>query len=419
MTTRTRPSRRRGSYAILLALALTVLLGFGAFAIDVAYIRMAQAQAQDVADAATQAAVIMLRRTGSQDDARTVAEGVVAANLIAGQPGDLADLDFGTWDEDAGTFTEGTVAPNAVRALVTRTGDNEVGLFLARFFGVEHLPVAGRATSAARAMHVCVAFDITNSWNHSDFHNATDAALAFYDVIANNYGEQDKIGMAIFTGPFAWEYTPLTRVADDVAAGKAVRDDWEILETGNKAGKYKSSSNKHCTWATGSNKNNFKTNTSTTTKGGCFSEMPREYQDDEAGTDHTTGLEMCSRMFEAEDNPGVYRAVLMLTDGIPNGTQSTAGTLRAADGYTETRWTEYKAAVPHSTTNIKTDSVALAGDMWDEQQANIWVVSFVQYDSFMESMVQGDGYFTLTSDSSALVDIFEGVANSLPLAIVE
>ncbi len=414
--------RRRGNYAILLALALTALLGFGAFAIDVAYIRMAQAQAQDVADAATQAAVIMLRRTGDTTEAETAAEGVVAANHIAGQPGDLASLKFGVWDEDTSTFTETAVAPNAVRGVVTRTDDNEVALFLARLFGINTLPVAGRATSAARTMHICVAFDITNSWSHSNFHNARSAAVAFYDVIANNYGEQDKIGMNVFTGPFAWEFTPLTAMSDDVAAGGAIRAQWAAMETASKSGKIKASdTTNHCTIVTSSSASGYNkfTASSTTAVGGCFPDMPREYQTDEAGTDHTTGLEMCRRMLDEEANPGVYKAVVMLTDGIPNGTSSSAGTRRAAGGYTETRWTEYKAAVPHSTANIMTDSVALASDMYEDDHVNIWVVSFVKYDAFMEDMVQGDGYFTLTSDSTALVDIFEGIANSLPLAIVE
>ncbi len=37
----------------------------------------------------------------------------------------------------------------------------------------------------------------------------------------------------------------------------------------------------------------------------------------------------------------------------------------------------------------------------------------------MESMTQGDGYYVNTSDSAALVDIFEDIAESLPLALVE
>lgn len=47
---------------MLLALCLTVILGFGVLAVDALYIRMCQTQAQDVADAAAQAAAFTLGR---------------------------------------------------------------------------------------------------------------------------------------------------------------------------------------------------------------------------------------------------------------------------------------------------------------------------------------------------------------------
>jgi hypothetical protein len=37
----------------------------------------------------------------------------------------------------------------------------------------------------------------------------------------------------------------------------------------------------------------------------------------------------------------------------------------------------------------------------------------------MNSVDQGDGYFIQTSSSSALIDIFDDIAQSLPVAIVE
>jgi hypothetical protein len=37
----------------------------------------------------------------------------------------------------------------------------------------------------------------------------------------------------------------------------------------------------------------------------------------------------------------------------------------------------------------------------------------------MEDMAQGDGYYTLTNSSTALVGIFTEIANSLPLAVVQ
>lgn len=37
----------------------------------------------------------------------------------------------------------------------------------------------------------------------------------------------------------------------------------------------------------------------------------------------------------------------------------------------------------------------------------------------MPAMVNGDGYYELTTSASALVPIFEDIANSMPLAIVQ
>ena len=43
----------------------------------------------------------------------------------------------------------------------------------------------------------------------------------------------------------------------------------------------------------------------------------------------------------------------------------------------------------------------------------------MQNDPFMETMPKGIGYYTNTSNSAALVTIFEDIANSLPMAIVQ
>ena len=67
------PSRlhaRRGSYAILVALLLIVLLGFAALAIDLSYLRLARMQAQNAADAGAHAALMELRKTRDEEVAR-------------------------------------------------------------------------------------------------------------------------------------------------------------------------------------------------------------------------------------------------------------------------------------------------------------------------------------------------------------
>ena len=259
--------------------------------------------------------------------------------------------------------------------------------------------------------------DITGSWHeqwHSsqvDFNYARTAAVNFLDQLTTSYGQTDKVGMVVFTGRYAWEFTPFRLLADE-AGDHVARNAWSAMSVASKAGT-RQAYPRICALNGAPNQNNF-----LAPRGGCYANMPREYTD-EPGTDHTTGLEMARRMFDEEDRAAYYRAMVVLTDGWPNGLYAGNGDLRAASGYRETRWREYKGPVPHSTSAIKTDSVAVTQDLWDGMRVNTWVVSFVQDDPFMPAMVHGDGYYVHTNDAAALVPIFSQIAKSLPLAIVE
>ena len=128
--------KRRGNYVMLLLVALLTLLGFGALAIDTGYMMLARAQAQDIADAASQAALIVLRSSGDPIDARKAALQVVAANEIVGREPDLISLEFGGWDDTEAipAFVPGVVTPNAVRVAVGRQGENAISFLLARLW---------------------------------------------------------------------------------------------------------------------------------------------------------------------------------------------------------------------------------------------------------------------------------------------
>ena len=407
---RSRPSRR-GNVIIMSALVLFVLLGLGSLAIDVSYMRLAQAQAQDVADASSVAALWALRQTGDGLEATAAAQAVLDRNQVAGKTPQLAQIELGDWDSDGGGLVADGDTPNAVRVTIDRSGGNAVGLFLGRIFGHHSVDVAASATAAARNLHIVLVVDITNSWSRPNYYNARDAAVAFFDVVAGTHGPYDKIGMSVFTGRYGWEFTPLT-LLEDAGAAANVRAQWVEMETASKAGTPANNS-KGCNVYRGSSTNNF-----SSPAGGCFPDMPREYRD-EPGTDHTTGLAMARQMLQDETDETAYRAVVVLTDGYPNGIGSRHGQTRDGEGYTEARWREYRGPVPHSTNQVKSTSVSMAADMWDTDEVHTWVVSFVADDVFMENMANGDGYYVNTRNSAALVDIFETIATSLPLALVE
>ncbi len=151
--------------------------------------------------------------------------------------------------------------------------------------------------------------------------------------------------------------------------------------------------------------------------GGCYPNMPREYRD-EPGTDHTTGMAMAWQMFDERTDPGAFRVQVVLTDGLPNGLGNPGGT-RGSQGYTEDRWREYAGPMPHSSSAIHNDSIAMTQAMWDESRIHTYVVSFVADHWFMDQMPQGQGYYVRTTSATALAPIFEEIANSLPMAVVE
>lgn len=406
---------RRGNFFMLFALAIVVVFGFGALAADVSFMRMSQSQVQDVADAAGQGAAVVMKRYADPVRAQTVAQKIVAMNTVAGESPKLESIEFGLWtqgSDQAGVFDTLALNPNAVRVQVTRRDTRSIPFLLASIFGYQKFGVSATSTSASRNVHVVISMDITNSWNPNNFVFARDAAVSFLDTMRGSAGPYDKLGMNVFTGRYAWATTPLVTLRDTTAIS-AARTQWVLLKTASKAG---NGSNWPSTCALNSdpNRNNF----GWPVAGGCYPNMPREYTD-EPGTDHSTGLEMSARMFDSDPDPSAERVLLMLTDGIPNGIATGHGAIRAGQGYVESRWAEYKGPAPHSTSAIQADSVALAEEMWLDQRVHIYVVSFVQDATFLHDMPQGQGYFTLTNSASALTPIFQQIANSLPVAVVE
>lgn len=401
---------RRGNYAVLFALAILAVLGFGALAIDISYMRMAQSQSQDVADAASQAALLILRRTGDRTEAAEAAQKVAALNEVAGRTAKIQSLEFGVWDQGdsvTGTFTVTTGRANAVRVVAGPGGGTPLASLLGGIFGLHSFEVRASSTSALRNLQVILAMDITNSWNPNNFQFARQAAVQFLDTMRSGYGPRDKIGMTVFTNRYGWEFTKLTQL-NDGAKVDAVRIAWSDMKTASKAG--------WGDWPNGCalhGNNDF-----SWPAGGCWSNMPREYTD-EPGTDHTTGMGLAWEMFAEQTDPSAVRVMVVLTDGQPASIGSTSGTARAAAGYKETRWREYVGPAPHSSTDIRWDSIQMTHDMWSALRVHTYVVSFVADDWFMHEMPQGQGYYVLTTNAAHLVTIFEEIANSLPMALVE
>lgn len=443
MSTYTR-SKRNGTYTVLMLLSLSILFGFGALSVDVSLMRLAKSQAQDVADAASHAAVLELRQSGDLQRARDAATEVVAANTLVGGVPQLLNMDFGVWDERTRVFSASNM-PNAVRVQVGRTGSDAVGLLLGPIFGWDSVDVRASATAATKSLQVALVMDITGSWAQKNFVKARDAALAFYDVLEANHGDDDEIGMVVFMNRFGWEYTPFTSLNAAASNHALVRDKWAQLNVGSYAGDYQSAwtsgaflTSKHvackvygtnnsggspwsgwCTSGSSCYQKAYRDNFSVVGHvGGCFPNMPRYYSD-EAGTDHTTGMAMANTMFSATNDPTIYKAMVVLTDGQPNGYGSSTTSLRQTANYTESRFRQYKRSGSHTTAQIEADTPVMARQMYQNLGVNTWFVSFVESRPFMAQSAMGDGWYTVTNTASDIIPIFEEIARALPIAVVE
>jgi Flp pilus assembly protein TadG len=405
---------RRGNYSVLMAFMLTALLGAGALVLDWSRARIAGSQAQAIADAAAQAGVIALRTTGNATGARQASELVVQRNEIAGITPQLLSFEVGGWTTTTRSWRTG--GTNAVRVTVGRTGANAINLPLAAMFGVPTMAVSRSSTAATQNLQVVLVIDITSSWDKDDFYKARTATGNFLTSLHNAHGDNDIVGMTLFLQRFGWEFTPFTNVQTSSTNAALVKNKWAALNIGSLPGRYNAAYEVPTRYDIACDV--YSSNNFNNPSGGCFPNLPRYYLD-EGGTDHSTGMSMARTMFQERPDPYAYRAMVVLTDGRPNGYSTSTNSARSQAHYNEARWREYKYTGSRTNSQIETAVVNLARAMYTTDNVNIWFVSFVEYKSFMEQASQGDGYFDLAASGSEIIDIFDHIAQALPVAVVQ
>lgn len=162
-------NNNRGATAVIVAICLTMLVGFAALAVDVGYLYATRNELQNAADAGALAGAGFLgaryaELTYSEQQAYTFAKTEIVAtvnevthkNKAAGVGITInsADVTVGTWVWDPETRT-GTIfptltAPDAVRVIARRDGgaNGPISIFFARVFGIDTLDVSADATAA-------------------------------------------------------------------------------------------------------------------------------------------------------------------------------------------------------------------------------------------------------------------------------
>lgn len=404
---------RRGSYNAMLGFMLPMVVGFTALAVDTGWIRLADSQAQDVADAAAHAALIELRQSGSATQAKLAAEKIIEKNIVGGSHATMADIELGTWDRATGAFVS-AVDANAVKVRLGRYEDDPVDLNFARIWGRDSIQVEANATAAARILRVVLVMDITGSFAE-EIGSAREAALAFMDILEDTHGPDDMLGMATFTSAFGHEFTPMFYLEDDSALATA-RAQWNKLD-------YASRPEGSCNpwyWYGYAYTNMFDFN-----DGGKRPAMPREYCD-EPSTDHSVGMHMGWQMLAENDDPLAYKAMVVLTDGNPVSRNSLwmrdyhkNNIVGSYGKYEESRFRIYEGPKTASVSNIKSATLDVADDMWDADRIHVWFVSYEATTSYLSDIPQGDGSFFFTTNEAELVPIFRDIANSMPLVIVK
>lgn len=158
---------QKGISAIMVAVLLTMFIGFAAMAVDVGHVMVTRNELQNIADATSLAGA---RWLGNEYEGMSYAEiqayvcdpapiqsvvEQVATNSFAGGMDGITinaeDIRIGTWDANATPrLTETLSAPNAVSVTARRDGgaNGPITTFFARVFGVDEVPLAADATAA-------------------------------------------------------------------------------------------------------------------------------------------------------------------------------------------------------------------------------------------------------------------------------
>jgi hypothetical protein len=146
---------QRGVAAIMVALAITVLLGMAALAVDIGYRNVAQNELQNIVDAAALAGAGELGRQYLDPSFVAVDESLVVAiaqNVAnSNESGFNIEVQIGTWrDRDEGFISTIGNKPNAVRAIARRgsDGNSQVPTFFARIWNITGLDAMADAVAA-------------------------------------------------------------------------------------------------------------------------------------------------------------------------------------------------------------------------------------------------------------------------------
>jgi Flp pilus assembly protein TadG len=221
-------NRERGAIAVIMALCLTMLMGFAALGFDLAYVRLARLEMKNASDAAAHAAIMRLRNSNQPTeglkaaDSRSAGEMVALANTVLGKQMTLQDADFtfGTWDPSVKSFAAGSIPYTAVKINGVRetsaSNDGYVQLTFGRALGYSESSVTEDTIGAFANRNFMIEMDITPSYI-CDIDVGVQAAVDLLNELHTKNIGGDRISLDVFTGK-AVERTGFLNIRDNYDA---------------------------------------------------------------------------------------------------------------------------------------------------------------------------------------------------------
>ena len=357
--------RESGAALIFVGLMMIMIIGFGAFVLDIGRAYLAKAELQAAVDAAVLAAA------GDLPDAVAVeATALLYANANDygwGPILDPGDVDMGFWEAATETFYPNTGPFNAVQITAKRVNaqGNPVETVLARVLGFDEFNITGTAVASREVVaDVVIVQDITGSFE-DELPIAIDADKGLIDTFAASHAQGVHLGVVTFarTGD---EIAPLESLLTSQASSKAALDAVVgCSPSGNSPGDP------------------------------CY------------GTDMSVGLDRAVNMLVNDGRPGIEDVIVLVSDGVP----CIAELPMPAKIQTGKDWATASANAADAA------GVSIFVITLDQESTSSSPCLSADV-SFNESLARGFGWGTTTTDPLQLEALLASIVGEMPVQLV-
>lgn len=160
----------RGAIIAIMAIAIFVILGFAALAVDISYISVCQKELQAIADSASLSGVVELINgdtSGAINQVVTTANMTDKYQILPFKQVNSSSVEVGIFDEDTRSFTPTTDNPNSLRLTLRRQASAGTGIptFFARALGIDQVDITAQAVATTGRRDFVLVIDNSGSIN--------------------------------------------------------------------------------------------------------------------------------------------------------------------------------------------------------------------------------------------------------------